>query len=83
MSTSEEEIKDKIADIVRKHMNVSTIDKKDYSADILNELEADSLDAIEILMEIEEEFDIDIEDQYAEKFISINITAEYIKELII
>ncbi len=35
---------------------------------LMKDLEADSLDAVEIIMAIEEEFDIEIPDEEAEKF---------------
>lgn len=45
---------------------------------LMKDLEADSLDAVEIIMEIESEFDIEIPDEEAEKFASIDDIVKYV-----
>ncbi|HAA90199.1 MAG TPA: acyl carrier protein [Peptococcaceae bacterium] len=44
------------------------------------ELNADSLDIVELIMAIEEEFDIEIPDEDAEKILTVGAAVEYIKE---
>ena len=58
---------DKIRDIIVEQLSV---DKSLVTADtnLMKDLEADSLDAVEIIMGIEEEFGIEIPDDEAEKF---------------
>jgi len=44
------------------------------------DLNADSLDIVELIMALEEEFDIEIPDEDAEKLTTIKAAVEYIKE---
>lgn len=44
------------------------------------DLNADSLDIVELIMALEEEFDIEIPDEDAEKLTTIGAAVEYIKE---
>lgn len=44
------------------------------------DLEADSLDVVELIMKLEEEFDIEIPDDDAEKIRVVGSAVEYIKE---
>ena len=45
---------------------------------LMKDLEADSLDAVEIIMAIEEEFGIEIPDEDAEKFQTVNDLVKYV-----
>ncbi len=47
---------------------------------LMKDLEADSLDAVEIIMAIEEEFDIEIPDEEAEKFQTVGDLVKYVEE---
>jgi len=47
---------------------------------LMKDLEADSLDAVEIMMAIEDEFDIEIPDEDAEKFQCIGDIVRYVDE---
>jgi len=44
------------------------------------DLNADSLDIVELIMALEEEFDIEIPDEDAEKLTTVRAAVEYIKE---
>ena len=46
----------------------------------IDDLEADSLDIVELMMALEEEFDIEIPDEDAEKITAVKDAVEYIKE---
>ena len=46
----------------------------------MNDLEADSLDSVEVIMALEDQFDIEIPDEDAEGFKSIGDIAKYIEE---
>lgn len=48
--------------------------------DLMKDLEADSLDAVEIIMAIEEEFDIEVPDEEAEKFQLVGDLVRYVDE---
>ena len=47
---------------------------------LTKDLEADSLDAVEIIMAIESQFDIEIPDEEAEKFQTVEDLVEYVDE---
>jgi len=47
-------------------------------ASFLDDLGADSLDTVELIMEFEEEFDLEIPDEDAEKITSVGAALEYI-----
>lgn len=49
-------------------------------ATFVNDLEADSLDMVELMMALEEEFDTEIPDEDAEKIVSVGDAVNYIKE---
>ena len=49
---------------------------------LMKDLEADSLDAVEIIMAIEDEFDIEIPDEDAEQFQLIGNLVKYVEESI-
>ena len=49
-------------------------------ASFLDDLGADSLDIVELVMALEEEFDIEIPDADAEKVVTVGDVVDYIKE---
>lgn len=49
------------------------------SASFTNDLGADSLDTVELIMELEKEFNISIPDEQAEKIQTVNQAIEYIE----
>lgn len=57
------------------------IDAEEVSMEssFIDDLGADSLDIVELLMALEEEFDIEIPDEEAEKLASVGDVVEYIK----
>ncbi|MDR3225351.1 MAG: acyl carrier protein [Clostridiales Family XIII bacterium] len=68
---------DKIKDIIAEQLQV----EKDTIAEgtsLMKDLEADSLDAVEIIMGIETEFDIEIPDEEAEKFQTIGDIVKFV-----
>lgn len=48
-------------------------------ANFIEDLGADSLDTVELIMKFEEEFDIDIADEEAEKLTTVGKAIEYLK----
>lgn len=49
-------------------------------ASFIEDLGADSLDTVELIMKFEEEFDIDIADEEAEKLTTVGKAVEYLKQ---
>ncbi|MCF7973064.1 MAG: acyl carrier protein [Phycisphaerae bacterium] len=56
------------------------VDKADISREtsFINDLNADSLDTVELVMEFEDEFDMSIPDEEAEKIQTVGSAVEYI-----
>lgn len=50
------------------------------STHLMKDLEADSLDAVEIIMAIEDEFGIEVPDEDAEKFQSVGDIVKYVED---
>ena len=68
----------KIAEIVVDKLDVP-IEKVTKSAKFIDDLGADSLDTVELIMQFEEDFDIDIPDEDAEKILSVQDALDYIE----
>ena len=76
---SSEEIFEKIKNIIVEQLQVSeTAITEDAS--FIDDLGADSLDIVELIMALEEEFDIEIPDTDAEKVVTVGDVVNYIKE---
>ncbi len=71
-------ILDRVADIVSEQLGVDR-DKIAPETHFVNDLGADSLDTVELVMELEEEFDINIPDDAAEKIQTVGQAVEYIE----
>ena len=76
---NEAEIEAKVIEIVAEQMGV---DKGEISraTSFTNDLNADSLDTVELVMEFEDEFDTTIPDDQAEKISTVGHAIDYIKE---
>ena len=76
---SPEEIFDKVKEIIIEQLGTQE-DAITPEASFVDDLGADSLDIVELIMALEEEFDLEIPDGEAEKVVSVNDVVEYIKE---
>jgi len=72
-----QQIYEKVKAIVVKQLEVDA-SKVTINANFANDLGADSLDAVELIMAIEEEFDIEIPDEAAEAITTVEQTVDYI-----
>ena len=70
-------IEKKVVDIISEQMGV---DKSEITREtsFINDLNADSLDTVELVMEFEDEFDMSIPDEEAEKIQTVGAAIEYI-----
>jgi len=75
---SNEEILNKIKEIVVDKLDVSA-EKVTKDAKFIDDLGADSLDTVELIMQFEEEFSLEIPDEDAEKILSVNDALTYIE----
>lgn len=75
MSTIEE----RVIDIVVQQLGVDK-DKITVQSSFVDDLGADSLDTVELVMALEEEFETEIPDEEAEKIRTIQEAIDYIKE---
>lgn len=76
---SSEEILEKLKGIIVERLGVEeSLVKED--ANFIDDLSADSLDIVELVMEIEEEFDLEIADSEAEKIVTVGDVVNYIKD---
>ena len=76
---SSEEILEKVKGIIVDQLGV-TDTSVTMEASFIDDLGADSLDIVELIMAIEEEFDIEIPDSDAEKVVTVGDVVDYIKE---
>jgi acyl carrier protein len=74
-----DEIEEKVIEIVADQMGV---DKTEITREtsFVNDLNADSLDTVELVMEFEDEFEMSIPDEEAEKIQTVGQAIDYIKE---
>ena len=68
---------DKIKEIIVDKLGIEE-SKITNDSKFIDDLGADSLDTVELIMQFEEEFDIEIPDEEAEKILSVNQALEYI-----
>ena len=73
------DIEDKVKDIVCEQMGAAR-DKITPATSFVNDLGADSLDTVELVMEFEDEFHINIPDEDAEKIQTVGDAIKYITE---
>ena len=72
-------VEDKVIEIIIDQLGV---DEKQVNskASFIDDLGADSLDTVELVMALEEEFDIEIPDEDAEKIATVQNAVDYIKD---
>ena len=70
---------DKVKDIIEKELGVER-DKLTDDANFIEDLGADSLDIVELVMEFEKEFNIDIPDEDAEKLKTVGDAMAYLNQ---
>nr|AZL88020.1 acyl carrier protein [Harveyella mirabilis] len=70
-----------VKDIVAQQLGVEKTSVT-LEADFANDLGADSLDTVELVMAIEEEFNIEIPDEDAEKIVTLNHAVKFIEHAI-
>jgi acyl carrier protein len=70
-------VEDKIKKIIADKLSVD-IDEIVPEASFIDDLGADSLDLVELIMSMEEEFDIEISDEKAEQLVTVKDAIDYV-----
>ncbi len=73
------DLHDKVKDIIVEELGVER-DKVTDDASFMEDLGADSLDTVELVMAFEKEFDVDIPDEDAEKIRTVGDALKYLDE---
>lgn len=71
-------VEDKVKEIIVEQLGVDPSEVT-IEASFINDLGADSLDTVELVMALEEEFNLEIADEEAEKLDTVGKVVEYIK----
>ena len=79
MSLDKNEVFDKVKGVIVEQLGV-TEDEVTVEASFIDDLGADSLDTVELVMALEEEFGTEIADDQAEKLTTVGKTVEFIIE---
>jgi acyl carrier protein len=74
-----EDIKEKVKKIIAEHLDVDELKITD-NAHFVEDLGADSLDQVELVMHFEDEFGCEIPDEVAEKITNLAQAVQYIKD---
>ncbi len=72
-------VEERVKKIIVEQLGVEE-DEVTTEASFVEDLGADSLDTVELVMAFEEEFDIEVPDEDAEKILTVGRSIEYIKE---
>lgn len=71
---------EKVRAIIADQLGIDNVDEITLETSLMEDLEADSLDAVEIIMSLEDEFDIEIPDEDAENFKTVGDLCKYIED---
>ena len=75
---SEKSIQDKVTDIIVEQLGVNP-EQVTLNASFIEDLGADSLDTVELVMAFEEEFSVEVPDEDAEKLQTVKDVVDYIE----
>ena len=76
---NKDEIFEKLKEIIIDQLGVEE-EQVTLKSTFVDDLSADSLDIVELVMNIEEEFDMEIPDEAAEKIVTVEDVVKYIEE---
>ena len=73
------EILNRVKDVIGEQLGIDDLDSINSDTTFIDDLKADSLDVVELIMAFEEEFDMEIPEVEAEKISTVGDVVEYIK----
>ena len=79
MAASREEVFERVKEVLTEQLGIEESDITE-EASFQEDLDADSLDLVELIMSLEEEFGMEISDEEAEKIVSVQDAVDYINE---
>jgi|TARA_B110001454_G_C12707100_1_gene429074 acyl carrier protein len=72
---------DKVKNIIAEHLGIDDLGKITEDAKFIDDLGADSLDTVELVMAFEEAFDVEIPDDKAEKILTVGDAVSHLESL--
>ena len=73
------EVAGKVKSIIAEHLGIDDLEKITNDAKFIDDLGADSLDTVELVMAFEEAFDVEIPDEKAEKILTVGDAVKFIE----
>jgi len=71
---------EKVKEVISEQLDVEDLDSITTETTFIDDLGADSLDIVELIMALEEEFDMEIPEEEAEKITSVGDVVTYIED---
>lgn len=71
---------EKVKEVISEQLDVEDVDSITTETTFIDDLGADSLDIVELIMALEEEFDMEIPEEEAEKITSVGDVVKYIED---
>jgi acyl carrier protein len=78
MPETKSSVEDRVKQIIIEQTGVKT-EEITLQSHLVNDLGLDSLDSVELVMALEEEFDIEIDDEVAEKLVTVQQVVEHVQ----
>jgi acyl carrier protein len=75
-----EAILERVKEVISEQLGIEDVESITMETTFIDDLGADSLDIVELIMALEEEFDMEIPEAEAEKIISVGDVVEYIQK---
>ena len=72
---------DRVKDVIVEQLGIEDESSVTMTTTFIDDLGADSLDVVELIMALEEEFELEIPEVEAEKIVSVGDVVEYIKSV--
>ena len=76
-----EDIFERVRDVISEQLGIEDKSSIEMTTTFIDDLGADSLDVVELIMALEEEFEMEIPEVEAEKIVSVGDVVDYIKSV--
>ena len=74
------DVAEKVKKIIAEHLGIDDMEKITEDAKFIDDLGADSLDTVELVMAFEEEFGVEIPDDAAERILTVKDAVSFLEE---